>query len=387
MNERLLHILDETACLTRRQMKDYLSGNMLPEEIHAAEAHIASCPLCNMAVEGFEVHGDEAQEAINSLNSSFLKAHFDSITPQIHLNSLSPATVVSRPKKKAKTVSLLPMTGIAAALLLAAGLFWYLKGDHNGEQKSMIAQREEVKTPMQAPATAPSVSTVRIADSTLPQPTTMSRTNDAALDEHVPAIKEAPVAAAPAKAKEAEVRKDAEPVAATLTKAPEKPAAAPVVVSSRKFEKPLIDQKAPASSTKTADRIEKAPTTSINDMALLSTQGYRAKKGDGVSLGGGRTSNTTTVVDGMATDEDHLKTGDEQFGSGKYGAALKSYRSEMTSGNNKRRSQASVMAARCYINLGQKAKGIELLQQVVESGSGPQRRQAKRLLRDLKGGE
>ena len=76
MKEQLIHILDQSVCLSRKQMKEYLSGTMLPEEAHAAEVHLSSCPLCSLAMEGFEEHTEEALAAISALNSGFLKEHF-----------------------------------------------------------------------------------------------------------------------------------------------------------------------------------------------------------------------------------------------------------------------------------------------------------------------
>ncbi len=399
MKEQLLHILDDTACLTRKQMKDYLAGTMLPEEIHAAESHIASCPLCSMALEGFEAHSEEALAAIASLNSGFLKEHFDAITPQIHLNSLSPSTTVSgsRPKKRARIVSFTRLLGVAAMALLAIGAFWYYQ--YNQEQKSsgLIAQRETAPAPISAAAPP---ATVRIADSILLQPTTASRTNGAALDEPTPIIKEKLNPEAPdeaAKKKEviagkmqaAETEKAAPPEAASAPSV--KPGSAPVVVSAQRYAKPLVDFKSPSSpGSKTTSKSEAQRSSALNeaDMAGVTTQSNQSRNGNGLSLGGARSGNTTYIVDGAVVkdkeEQDDLRRGDENFGAGKYSAALKNYKSGMGSADRSRKSMASVMAARCYINLGEKAKATELLERVVNEGSGPQRRQARRLLRGLR---
>ena len=65
MKEQLIHILDQSVCLSRKQMKEYLSGTMQQEEMHAAEIHLNTCPLCSMAMEGFEAHSEEALEAVS----------------------------------------------------------------------------------------------------------------------------------------------------------------------------------------------------------------------------------------------------------------------------------------------------------------------------------
>jgi hypothetical protein len=71
------------------------------------------------------------------------------------------------------------------------------------------------------------------------------------------------------------------------------------IVTAKRFEKPLIDFKSPPHGMKTAEEIEKAPTTNLSDIASLTTQAYQSRNGAGVSLGGGRLSNTTYIVDGV----------------------------------------------------------------------------------------
>ncbi len=72
-----------------------------------------------------------------------------------------------------------------------------------------------------------------------------------------------------------------------------------VVVTVKRYEKPLIDFKAPPHGMRTADEIQRAPTISKLDMAALTSQGYRAKSGQSISIGGSRTSGTTIIVDGV----------------------------------------------------------------------------------------
>lgn len=72
---------------------------------------------------------------------------------------------------------------------------------------------------------------------------------------------------------------------------------------------PLIDAKKPGGRTsKTAGQIEKMPTTNIREAASLSTQSYQAKNGQGISLGGGRGTGTTYIVDGV-----HVSGSDESY--------------------------------------------------------------------------
>lgn len=127
MKEQLLHILDQSVCLSRRQMRDYLSGSMEREEQHAVELHLISCPLCGMAMDGFETNSPEAVAGLNELNSRFLKAHFDTLVPQIHLNSMAPASAM--PSTRAQRQSQRqPVWKHAAVITLLLGVFavaWY----------------------------------------------------------------------------------------------------------------------------------------------------------------------------------------------------------------------------------------------------------------------
>lgn len=50
--EKLLQILAGSACLKPDQLIGYLEGNLIKEELHVVELHLASCKLCREAVEG-----------------------------------------------------------------------------------------------------------------------------------------------------------------------------------------------------------------------------------------------------------------------------------------------------------------------------------------------
>jgi hypothetical protein len=63
-------------------------------------------------------------------------------------------------------------------------------------------------------------------------------------------------------------------------------------------------------------------------------------------------------------------------------SALNQYKKEMSSPDTRTRRQATIMAARCYLNLGNKASAIQLLQGLANE-SGPEKRAAKRMLKDL----
>ncbi len=73
-----------------------------------------------------------------------------------------------------------------------------------------------------------------------------------------------------------------------------------VVVRATTYRAPIINPEHPGgSSTKTAEQIDKAPTRNTADLASLSTQVHQSSSGGGLSIAGGRTSNTKYVIDGQ----------------------------------------------------------------------------------------
>jgi FimV-like protein len=408
MKEQLIHILDQSVCLSRKQMREYLSGTMQREERHAAEVHLSSCPLCSMAMEGFEEHSEEALAAIAALNSGFLKEHFDNIAPQIHLNSMAPAAALPAAHASRKRGHIQPiwrMASIAAAVVLAFGVLWYVEFGRTKTGTQQIAMAEG------AAGSAPA--------STRPSPATAS--SDAAVS--APASAPGPKADGPGTAEKAEPAlagaasqkpfaaddlraEDLPPQPRTAAKVP---AAVPETVASLS-EKPVRELNVPAANAsplpagnpagndRTAQRAavqtERTATRNAADIASLSTQTQQSGQGAGINIGGGRATATKYVVDGVqlkeveakasAKERSRLELGNESFDKGKYSAALVYYRQQMNQGSPQERAKAQIMAARCYVALGNKAKAEQLLDTVVYEGTGPERRAARRLLRSLK---
>ncbi len=73
-----------------------------------------------------------------------------------------------------------------------------------------------------------------------------------------------------------------------------------VIVTAVRYAPPLIDFKGGgASSTKTAAQLEHSALINQTDMAALTTQAHQTRNGAALSLGGGRGTNTTYIVDGV----------------------------------------------------------------------------------------
>jgi hypothetical protein len=121
MKEELKHIFDHSACMTRRQMVDYLDGQMALEECHAVEHHINGCPLCSTAMDAV-LNNRDSLHTIETLNTVFLKEHFHLITPEIHLNSL---TAASSANKKTTKQKIHPLWYLGAAIAGTAAICYF----------------------------------------------------------------------------------------------------------------------------------------------------------------------------------------------------------------------------------------------------------------------
>ncbi len=344
MKEQLIHILDQSVCLSRKQMKEYLSGSMLPEEAHAAEVHLSSCALCSLAMEGFEEHSEQALAAISALNSGFLKEHFDNISPQIHLNSI--AHTAALPAVARKSISLQPVwrrVAIAAAAMLLIGLVWAFQ--HNRNPKPVPVR--EIVVNSSSPSGAVGASTP--ATSAVERPVT--------------------AASIPPKA-ETPAGKSATPVVkqdVKVTPVPE--------VSDKQPDAPLPAKVAAVASPKPA-----APDTDVKATEEPAARSHAASaEKESVPV----VKEKTAPPVQPAETKDDIERGDESYGKGSYGAALAHYKKGMASTDSRTRYQSMLMAAQCYAALGNKAKAETLLQRVIDEGSGPERRAAKRALRRM----
>lgn len=53
IRDRIIKAIENSACLTRRQIEDYLNNKLFPEELYVVEMHLVECPFCNDAIEGY----------------------------------------------------------------------------------------------------------------------------------------------------------------------------------------------------------------------------------------------------------------------------------------------------------------------------------------------
>ena len=391
MKEQLIHILDQSVCLSRKQMKEYISGTMQREEMHAAEIHLSSCPLCSMAMEGFEAHSDEALAAIASLNSGFLKEHFDNIAPQIHLNSMAPAATLTASNAARKSGHVQPSwrtASIAAGILLLFGALWYVEFGQDGNTDSKHIA-------MSSPPSAPASTQIAKRNAASPQP----GDGPAAAAKNITVATEAPGSGlepkptAPDEDYGYDISTASNTAAPALAKLPEneKPAAPAAKAPSPAYAaQGLSDIDAPSSNPESMPArgsAEKNASSQSPDLAVVATQSYSTARpsvheSDAMNAEALKKKEMTAKL-AERTAPSPMELGKEAYDKGKYSAALTHYKKQMASGAPQDRAQAKIMAARCYAALGHKPRAQQLLQAVIDEGTGPERRSARRALREL----
>lgn len=369
MKEQLIHILDESVCLSRRQLKDYLEGTMLPIENHAVEVHLNSCPLCRMAVEGFEENIGDATAALESLNSNFLKEHFDKIAPQIHLNSMSPAAALSgNPNKKVSYKDIWRTTTIAATILLAFGVLWYLEFGENAHPKnSRIALNTPEKN--EAPSSIsprPTVEQIAGTSATTEQPNTT--------EHSIQPKGEKPALVAQENASGNSSNLVADKDLGDAKAPPSKPFQGNDELTAASSIAKNIKPSAVAIPSKEAVSPGENPTEIKTRKKTLMTEQSVAKQSSSIAEKSSRA---------VAVSKSLNQSGDDYFEAGDYEKALADYSRQMQTGTKDEQSTAAIKAAKCYAILGNKTRATELLKYIIATGDGHHRRAAKKALRAL----
>lgn len=321
-SEQLMHIFDNSSCLTKRQLQTYAANEMIPEEAHAVEVHLNACPFCRMSVEGLQIGGEYAIEAVGELNPKFLKDHFSINNPQIHLNSIT-ATVSHQPVthhhsrriRHKKNTLFTPWT-ISVAFLLLIGA-WYMEF---GRAKTQ---------PMTNASTHQSV--VPFTSNNEPKPAEIAQPK---------------------------TEKDyTEPVASKLKTAKVvKRTGQPIVTNAAYIQ----EQPLPAANN-SADADNQS--SAINSSADKSSIEEKPK-----------VFKAMTPITKKSPDETSEKQNVNRLGNPKQ---------TMKSDDKVARHDAALMTAESYVNTGKNEKAIPLLQQIIDEG-GPRKHAAKRLMRQIK---
>ncbi len=373
-NEQQIHIFDDSSCLTSRQLKDYVSGSLTNEEVHAIEVHLNSCPFCNEAAEGmFAAREGRAAEVMAGLDTDFLQEHFGKINPQIHLNSLAPAHAATHThmprRRKVKAQPLWLTSTVAAGFLLLIGLIWFARnGSRPDMSKQIAANTEERVDPEQVALTQ--------AESNTPEPASAPADN-ATGNAPIPQTNgnNGPVMP-PLYAKEAEEQSQAKE--APQTELRDAPVQQPQTVADASRED-LI----PENTVATA----KMPAVAAYD-DTRATDNVKALKESEAPTGTERleaikASKSAKKEKNNLPPPDKLKMAESFYKQGKYDVALAAYKQEMKSPDAERSADAKMGAAECYMAMGKTENARRLLEQLA-AGEGKSARVAKKMLRKLK---
>lgn len=325
MKQDISDMIAPSACLSKRQIKDYALNLLGREEQHAIEHHLSSCIFCSQALEGLHRTG---AEKLDTLGADFLKDHLSLLNPRVHLNSLAPTaqTFSSKGYRRAVRGFSVRPASVFAGLILSFGVLWYLDFRNSG---SLAASGSHHQAPASAhpiyikkPA-VPHIENDRMA--------TSAQVNSP--EGSVPAGVSYTRAAQPADPRPVEEDRASQ-------SHPEKMIAVPET-------KPLD-----------ADHVRKKTTTSQIITEKASSKG---------------TANSLLAV----------KSADVLYDAGNYRNALAGYSKKMNAGGNSDQQYAALQAARCYMSLVQPEKATALLKDLSENGSGSYKRKARRMLRRM----
>ncbi|RYD96505.1 MAG: hypothetical protein EOP54_13580 [Sphingobacteriales bacterium] len=178
--DRLIKAIDNSACLTRRQIDDYLQNKLFPEELYVVEMHLNECPFCNDAVEGYTKSGNANQLLSTVEEFSFTAIPIKEAQPE-PIAPVPKAPEVKAPEKKmapsapapakAKEVKKVPPAepvkkvtfenepkrsrklvpiGIAAALALGLGIWGISKMGGDKDRDNLLAGNGNVAANEQA---------------------------------------------------------------------------------------------------------------------------------------------------------------------------------------------------------------------------------------------
>lgn len=387
-NEQMKRIFDQSACLTPRQLKGYVSGSLVHEEAHAVEAHIMGCPFCSEAIDGIKAHRvDRSVDAMEALTPDFLDGHSGfSVKSEV---AAATSSIKVAKKSTVKTTGsggvdnksfgspqLLRTVSIAATVLIAAGVFWFIQSNRDNTTATVADN-----------VTASDVQPVA------PQPVNDmvdAGTSDSALV--------ADNAAAELPVVPDSVMQQANGVVASAddanTRFKEVAEAAPLK------KKDSVKKVATTVAMTTTQSVKKVPMTrDAVDRGRMGNS-YTPENASNVSIGGARGSGTAYNVDGVqinaappkavldqtakdaATAPAKPLTADELYDQKKYTQALAKYKQEMQSSTGKDKEDAKLGIAKCYIGMGDNKQAVSILRGMLYDNS-KRKKQAKKLLRSI----
>lgn len=321
--ENLIQIFSESACLTRRQLKDYAAGCMANEEARALETHLNSCPFCSDASDGMLAGSKEAGiSLLTELNNDFLQERYSITHPHIHLNAITHTGSPVRTHKKKNVHPLWRNISIAALLLLCLAIVWFLQYDKSVSQgRQIIPQASVEKNKRQENTVVAATKGKNI------------------LKEERGAEMAAPVS---------------------------------------KEKKPVNDKKTEATPVK-----EQVKTTTAKGGKMVSARSKTGTDKKSADVSSDTANEVVKKDDKPVFEMDKLQMGDVYFGEKKFDIALVAYQQATKNENPEMRDNAAFKAAKCYVELGKETKAKGILQKLA-ANDGSHKKAAQNLLAQIK---
>jgi hypothetical protein len=366
-DERILQILDNSACLSKGQMTGYLKHTLFPEELRAVELHLSSCAFCNDALDGLELQQDPEK-----LLASLVLPALPAISPKEKPKEKKETPVIVKAEKsnngteertngKKNTRTEAPVAehtpfrsgntkwlrplGIAAGLVLAFGALWYFElRPHKSEELAMNADTVQAES--------------------IPEPSAKENPKIAA--------------AAPVKVKDT-VKATHARTGDTLVAANKSTAAKGKPDSARKTSSPKAEEAAAQVMAATAparDNPEKEDKQS-EDAAAKKKTAALAQQAD-VAPAAAKVKEETKKKE--LTD---YEKGLQLYKQKQYGSALLYLRAAESDASDPKHWDAVYYSALCHKNLDKKRKAIKMFQRVIDAGA-PQKTAAQKQIDELK---
>lgn len=365
-DERILQIMANSACLSKGQLLGYVKHTLYPEELRVVELHLSSCALCNEALEGIGLM-QEADKMLTGMTPPPLpavapkeKAREKRETSAAHAaeEKVQPLKPAGRTESAAgaspsqqwmmpRKPGLAKPMGIAAAVVLAAGAFWFfLNRQNDATNEPVLADARIAPADTHAPAAsaAPSAPAVPGEDAALALRKKQQHQRDSLLA----------------------LRKAAAMRADTLTLASRQAAAAKMPAAT---EKPADMSRTTAETAEVAGEQVAAskppaaapPAAKAKQEARSQDEGSREKEKP------------------AASDFD---LGMQQYRQKNYASALLYFKSAESDKSDPKHWDAVYYSALCNRNLNKDRRARKLLERIVESGA-PQKKAAQKQLDDM----
>lgn len=380
-NEQYIRIFDESSCLTPKQLKGYVSGNMVHEESHAVEVHLLSCPLCSEAVEALQAEARGGIDMLSGIDSSFLdqndayKNLEDTTTPVAKSKPIAKPNIKVSKKNteslggaKANTPVIRILTIAASLILLLFCGYWIWSNNNTTTTNDApIAQAVPEKEFIEQETT----------------PVIVSNSTDSSLDEEVIAeqSEEAPeqnVVAPIETGKQAPTEPTASTRIAQVTQEEKKTTIKPVET---RFAK---DVQVTPTRQLADEQLEVQPTREVDNIADASFDNKYERR-----LGNSYAPKEQTELTAAKAPQPNVSvsTGNESaaqlYQNKEYKAALKKYRQQMNSTNVAERDAARIMVSKCHIGLGQKGQAKAILNSLIRENS-TKKGEAEKLIESIK---